>query len=298
MQQLFRGVAEGGGKDAAMAMGLQGTLYGLNGLPAFQFINQHIIGTASGNKDHTDAYSTIYGAAGKTTGDWLMYGIPSNILQTNLYSRGDINPRQLTVIPTNPADVIAVSAFAKFAGNLKETVSKAAGGGDVWQSILQGLEHNTLSRPLAGLAVTLQGVASPTNQSFSTTNAGDISFVNDLFSLATLSRLAGGKPLDEALANDEVARSMVYKAADRARMKAATEKFKTTVIGNKGAPVDPADVHNYLESYVHNGGRAEDFNKVLLQSMTRVDTPRANQVIQTLKGPYAQHMQSLMGGRI
>lgn len=296
MQQLFRGISEGSAKDAAMMLGLQGTLYGLNGLPAFQYINQHIVGTASGNKNHTDAYSSIYGAAGKTAGDWLMYGIPSNLLQTNIYTRGDINPRHLTIVPVNPADIVAVSAFYKFAGNLKETVSKVANGGDVWQSILQGIEHNALSRPLAGLAQTMQ--ASNGGKVYSTTNAGDISFVNDFMSLATLSRLAGGKPLDEALANDEVARSMVYKAADRERMKSATEKFKTNVIGNPSDIVDPAAITNYMESFVRNGGRQEEFNKTMLNAMTKVNTPKANQIIANLKGPYSEHMKSLMGGSI
>lgn len=296
MQQLFRGISEGGPKDAAMMLGLQGTMYGMNGLPAFQYINQHIIGTASGNKDHTDAYSTIYGSAGKTAGDWLMYGIPSNLLQTNIYSRGDINPRTATILPLNPADIVAVSAFAKFAGNIKESVGKIAGGGDVWQSILQGLEHNTISRPLSGLAQVAQSAG--TGKVFSTTNAGDLSFANDFMSLATLSRLAGGKPLDEALANDEVARSMVHKAADRERMKTATETFKTNVIGNPGGDLDPTVVTDYMKVFVHNGGRQEDFNKNMLNAMTKVNGARANQVIANLKGPYADHMKSLMGGSV
>lgn len=296
MQQLFRGVSEGGAKDAAMLMGLQGTMYGLNGLPGFQYINQHIVGTASGNKDHTDAYSALYGAAGKTAGDWLMYGIPSNILQTNLYTRGDINPRSLTVIPTAPQDVVAVSAFAKFAGNLKETVSKITSGGDVWQSVLQGVEHNGLSRPLAGLAQTLQ--AADGGKVFSTTGAGDVSFANDFMSLATLSRLAGGKPLDEALANDELSRSMVYKAKDRERMKGATEVFKTSVIDKPGEAPDPAAVKDYMAAYVRNGGQAQEFNQTMLSAMTKVNTPKANQIIAELKGPYASHMKSLMGGTL
>lgn len=298
MQQLFRGVSEGGAKDAAMLVGLQGTMYGMNGLPAFQFINQHIVGTASGNKEHTDAYSTLYGAAGKTAGDWLMYGIPSNLLQTNIYSRGDINPRTLTVIPVNPQDIVAVSAFAKFAGNLKETVSKIAGGGDVWQSILQGVEHNGISRPLAGLAQTLQATSNPSNAVFSTTNSGDLSFANDFFSLATVSRLAGGKPLDEALANDEAQRSMVYQATDRARMKAATETFKTTVIGDRDGTATPAAVENYMASFVHNGGRVEQFNQNMLHAMTTANTPKANLIIQSLKGAKSEHMKLMMGGSL
>ena len=297
MQQLFRGVAEGGAKDAAMMMGLQGTIFGLNGLPGFQAINTHIIGTASGNKDHVDAYSALYGAAGKTAGDWLMYGIPSNLLQTNIYSRGDINPRNVTIVPVNPADIVAVSAFGKFAGNMKETLGKMVSGGDVWQSFLQGLEHNGLNRPLAGLAQTLQATG-PSGKVFSTTGKGDISFVNDFMSIATLSRLAGGKPLDEALANDEVARSMVYKAADRARIKADTEVFRSHVVGDTTGAVTPAAVNNYLVNYVHHGGNAETFNKNMLHVMTQVNTPKANQIIAALKGPYAERMKELMPGRI
>lgn len=296
IQQLFRAVSEGSAKDAAMLLGLQGTLYGLNGLPGFQYINQHIIGTASGNTEHKDLYTATYGALGKETGDWLMYGIPSNMLQTNLYTRGDINPRSMTVIPTSPQDVIAVSAFAKFAGNIKETASKMANGGDFWQSFLQGVEHNGLSRPLAGLAQTLQAVE--TGKVYSTTGAGDISFVNDFFSLATLSRLSGGKPLDEALANDEVARSTVYKAASREKMKAATERFKSSVIGSPDAAIDPEVVNGYLESYVSAGGRAEDFNKTMLNAITKANTPKANQVMESLRGPYAEHMKLMMGGSV
>ncbi len=296
MQQLFRGVAESGKKDAAMLLGMQGVMNGLNGLPAFQLINQHIVGTASGNTQHTDAYSATVGTLGKVAGEWLLYGVPSNLLQTNLYTRGDINPRQMTVIPVNPADVVAVSAYGKFLGNMKETLGKVAGGGDIWQSILQGVEHNGLSRPLTGLAQTAQAFSNPTGKAFSTSTKGDVSFVNDFVSLATMSRLAGGKPIDEALANDELARANVYQAADRERLKAATETFKTSIIGNK-APVDDA-VKSYLEAWVKNGGRVQDFNKAILTSITKANTPRANEVIRSLKGPYGQHMQNMLGGKL
>ena len=297
MQQLFRSVAEGGPKDAALMMGLQGSLYGMNGLPAFQYINQHIIGTASGNPNHTDAYSTLYGAAGKTAGDWLMYGIPSNLLQTNIYSRGDINPRTLTVIPTNPADIVAVSAFGKFAANVKDAFGKIADGGNVWNTVLQGIEHNGLSRPLAGLAQTLEATTG-TGQVYSTTTKGDVSFTNDFMSLATLSRLAGGKPLDEALANDEISRAMLYKASDSARLKTAQEAFKTNVIGDPNAQPTQNATNDYMNAFVHNGGNAQDFNKQVLKIMTTVNTPRANLISQSLKGPYADHMKSLMNGNV
>ena len=299
MQQLFRSVSEGNSKDAAMLLGLQGTMFGLNGEPGFAYINQHIVGMNSDNPQHKDAYTTLYGNLGKTTGDWLMYGAPSNILQTNIYNRGNINPRSLTVIPTAPQDVFAVADFSKAIGNLKDTITKIAGGADVWQSVLQGIEHNGLSRPLSGLAQTAQALGG-NHKVFSTTQQGDISFVNDFMSLATLSRLAGGKPLDEALANDEVARTQVYKAADHQRMQQAAMDFKTNVIGNPNPSPDVIDnaTNDYLAQFLKNGGKQEEFNKQMLNMMTRANTPKANQIIQSLKGPYAEHMKMMMGGSV
>jgi hypothetical protein len=200
------------------------------------------------------------------------------------------------VIPTAPQDIVAVSAFGKFAGNIKETVSKMAGTGDTWQSFLQGVEHNGLSRPLAGLAQTLQATSG--GKVYSTTNQGDISFVNDFMSLATLARLGGAKPMDEAIANDELARSVVYKAKDKERMKFAAETFKTNVIGDTSGQVTQEATQNYMKAFVHNGGRVEDFNKNMMGIITKVNTPRANQIMATMKGPYGQSMKELMGGKL
>ncbi len=78
MQQMLRHVGEGHSKDAMTLLALQGTIHGMNGLPAFNAINTHLIGTASGNTEHKDAYDAVYGLAGKDAGDWLMYGVASN----------------------------------------------------------------------------------------------------------------------------------------------------------------------------------------------------------------------------
>jgi hypothetical protein len=93
LQQMFRYVAEGDKKDLGMLLGLQGTFYGLQGEPGFKFLNDHIVGTASGNQNHRDMYDAVRGTVGKEGANWLLYGTASNMLQTNIYSRGDINPR-------------------------------------------------------------------------------------------------------------------------------------------------------------------------------------------------------------
>jgi len=293
MQQLFRYVGEGSGKDTAMLLGLQGTFYGLQGLPAFQFINQHVVGTMSGNQKHVDLYDATYGVAGKQAGDWLMYGLPSNLLQANLYSRGDINPRQVTVVPATLADVPIVGAFGKFFGSIKATADKIGAGGQVWESMLQGLEHNGLSRPLAGLAQTLQAFGED-GQVYSTTSKGTILASNDLMSWATATRLAGGRPLDEAITNDGVYRIHAYQQFDRAKMQTLAGAIKSaSIMGNKP---DEDSVVQFAKHYAASGGKQVNFNKYMMNEMKAANTAESQRIVSQLQNPFAQKMQVLMGG--
>lgn len=293
MQNLFRYSSEGKAKDVAMLMGLQGTFFGVNGLPAFQYINQHIIGTASGNKNHVDLYDATYGAAGKQMGDLLMYGLPSNLLQANLYSRGDINPRSLTIIPTQIKDIPFVSGFMKFTGSMKEIFSKTGAGGDVWSSFLQGMEHNGISRPLAGLAQTLEATG-PKGKVYSTTNKGSIIFENDLMSLATLTRLAGARPIDETIVSDGIYRVHSYQQHDRDKMNNLSEAVKSAVIA--GRVPEEAQVAEFAAQYAKSGGKQGMFNRWMMSQMTSANTPEANKIVTQLQNPFAQKVQVLMGG--
>lgn len=293
MQQMFRYVAEGTAKDSAMLLGLQGTFYGIQGLPAFQFINQHIVGTLSGNQKHVDIYDSTYGILGKQLGDLALYGLPSNLLQANIYSRGDINPRQVTILPTSLPEVPFVGAFGKFLGSVKDTVGKMAGGANVWESLLQGLEHNGLSRPLAGLAQTLQSTTG-SGQVFSTTNKGSILASNDLMSWATATRLAGGRPLDEAIVNDGVFRIQSYQRYDQMRMNTLAESVRASVI--QGQTADQDQMVNFARSYAETGGKQANFNKWMMNQFKTANTSQANKIVSQLQNPFAQKMQILMGG--
>lgn len=294
MQQLFRYIGEGTGKDAAMLLGLQSTMYGINGLPAFNFINTHIVGTLSGNPNHTDLYDATYGIAGKSAGDFLMYGIPSSIIQTNLYSRGDINPRQLTIIPNSLSQVPIIGAYGKLFSEMKNTVEKIGAGGNVWESVLQGIEHNGISRPLAGIAQVAQSTVG-SGKVFSTTSKGDILYQNDLLSLATLSRLAGGRPLDEAIINDGVYRVTAYEAAQREQKKLLAESVKSTGIATQSPNTD--SVSKFAEAYAATGGKTAQFNKWMLKEIVTANTPRSEKIRAQLQSPFSQKMQTLMGGR-
>lgn len=294
MQQMFRYVGEGTAKDAAMLLGLQGTLYGINGMPAFNAINTHIVGNLSGNKNHTDLYDATYGAAGQSAGDFLMYGVPSSIIQTNLYSRGDINPRQLTIIPTKIEDVPIVSAYTKLFTGLKNTLSNVSGGGNVWESLLQGVEHNGISRPLAGLAQVGQATTG-NGQVYSTSNKGTILYSNDLMSFASLSRLAGGRPLDEAIVNDSMYRVTAYEAAQKNVKDDLIKAVKTTGIGGQTGSED--QYSKFAEQYAALGGKPAQFNKWMMKEYTAANTPQSEKIRAQLSSPFSQKMQLLMEKR-
>jgi len=299
MQQLFRHVGEGHTKDAMTLLALQGTIHGMNGLPAFNAINTHIVGNASGNSTHKDLYDTVYGAAGKDAGNWLMYGVGSNFLlhpdlKVNLYVRGDINPRHVTIVPTDPSAVPIVQATKRFFSNLFDTVGKLQAGGDVTNTLLQGLEHNGISRPLAGLAQTLEGLASPIGRSYSTSSRGNVIASNDLLSLANLGRIVGGKPLDEAIALDAAFRFKSYGLEDAKRKQKLGEAIKSTIIA--GNTPSTEQIENFVSQYTALGGKQEQFNKWFLQLYKAANLSQVNKISQDLNGTFSQSMQKIMGG--
>lgn len=290
IQNIFRHVAEGEKKDLAMLMGLQATFFGIQGTPGFKFLNDHVVGTMSGNPQHRDIYDATRGILGKEAGEWLLYGAASNIMQTNVYSRGDINPRSLTIVPTNIADVPFVGGMAKVFSTLYETAQKIGGGGNVWETIRQGIEHNGVSRPLAGLAQVSRGITG--DKVFSTSSKGTILGSNDLVSLATMSRIAGGRPLDEAIQNDTMFSINSYEAVDRLKKNRLAETVKTTVI--QGQVADADSINSFAQQYAELGGKQGGFAKYMMENYIKANTTQAAIMAQKLNNPLSYKIQALM----
>lgn len=294
MQQLFKHVAEGDSKAVAMLGGLQGGIYGMQGLPAFNFLNTHIVGNANGNTEHKDLYTASYTTFGKSLGNWIMYGAGSNALglvdpsmRFNLYSRGDINPRQLTVLPTSITDIPLVAASTKFIGNILGAVNKMANGADMLPTVTQAIEHNGISRPLAGLAQIAQG--------YTTNNAGGLlSSSQDMWNIATLTRVGGAKPFDESLALDALYRINAYKAQDTKDIAELGAAIKTTVVA--GGHPSPEQVNTFAAEYVKQGGRLEGFNKYFSNLIMQANRSQVNTLAQNLQNPMAKNIQVIMGG--
>lgn len=292
LQQLFRHVENRDLRSAAVMGGLQTSVFGLNGLPMFEAINTNIIGNANMNPGHKDVYTTVTEAVGKDMGDWLLYGTASAFPlfsgnAPSLYTRGDVNPRHPTVIPVNPLDVPAVDGSLRFVKNLIDMGKKLGAGGEVGATLLTGLEHNSISRPLAGVAQVMQG--------FSTTGKGSlISANNDLLSLASASRVFGSKPMDESVGLNTKFRLEAYKAEDKSRIETLGKVVKDRLRGQQAPTED--EYTQFASQYAKAGGNAATFSSTLQGWAKDANVSVLNTMSAHAKSSYGQRFNEIMGG--
>lgn len=297
MQQLFRYVENGEGKTLSILAGMQTSLFGLQGLPGFQAINNHIVGNAAGNPSHKDIYSTIPNFFDPKLGNYLLYGVASNWLNTGLYSRGDINPRNITILPFNPADYPAISGGIRLIGSMLDIGSKIANGGAIGSSLLLGLEHNGLSRPLSGLGQLAQGfVSSGKGQLIATPDGGSSTMgLSEMFSAANFARLAGARPLEEAISMDALYRKTLYTAKDTARITSLGEAAKTYLYDN--GRIDPEQLQDFTHRYASAGGQIQQFGREVMKWTKEANSSVVNEIFSHLNKPINQQMLQIMGGQ-
>lgn len=298
-QQLFKYVQDGEAKTLMLFGALQGGMFGLQGLPGMAMINQHLIGNAASNPAHKDLYGTTVNAMDKPLGDWLLYGALSNVTRAGLYSRGDINPRSLSVIPLNPLDFPAVSGAVNFITSLYNTASKVANGGQLWTSLLQGMEHNGLSRPLSGLGQLMQGFTTTSQGNFVSLTRPNFSDNtlgwNDMFNISNFSRVLGARPLDEAITMDALYRHALYQAKDVSRIQDLGSAAKTYLTGNQ--PFPEGVVQDFSSKYAASGGYMPSFGREIMSWTKDANASKANEIFLHLDKPINKQMQMIMGGQ-
>lgn len=294
LQRLFKNVAEGDTKSLALFAGLQGSLFGLQSLPGFKFMNE-AIGNLSGNPTHKDITSMGGQVFGDQLNKWILYGGVSNVLNASMYTRGDSNPRNLTLIPLNPLEWPAISGGIRLASSIWDMSKKIAEGGNIGSSLLSGLEHNGLSRPLQGLAQLAQGYSTTTpGKLISKVYPDNISGLNDLYQAGIFSRLAGSRPVDEAVIIEDMYRSNLYKAKDTARIESLGESVRSTMLG--GQTPTPDQVSNFAREYANSGGRIDQFTKKMVTWSNESRVSVANEAFKHLSDPRAQRHIQVMGG--
>jgi len=292
LQQLLRHVENKDARAVATMFGMQSGLFGLNGTPLFDAINTHVIGTAAVNQGHYDAYSIAPGLLGKEVGDWLMYGTVSAMPGFGdkwpaLYSRGDINPRHMTILPLTPTAVPAIDASIRVVSNIMDIGKKLVGGADISETLLQGLEHNGINRPLAGLAQVV-------GRQSTTSKGALISASSDMELIGTASRILGAKPMDEAIALNNMYRLKAYQASDRDRMTALGEVVKTKL--TKGGTPTEEEMLEFMGNYAKIGGRVENFNATLQSWMKDSNISTVEKMRASFRTTTGQRLNEIMGG--
>lgn len=295
LQQLLRHVENRDTRAVATLFGMQAGLFGLNGTPMFEAVNTHLIGNSPINQGHYTAYDLAPSLLGKNrdggVGDWLMYGTASAFPAfgdkwPSLYTRGDINPRHISILPLNPVDIPAVDASIRVATNIADMGSKLIKGADVSTTLLQGLEHNGINRPLAGFAQVVGGQAT-------TGKGGLISASNDLSLVTTAARIAGSRPMDESIALNTLFRNQAFQAADRDRTEFLGERVKSYLYKNQFPPDEVID--GFMKDYAASGGRVENFNHAMQAWAKDANTSVVEKMRTKLQSSYGQRLNEIMG---
>lgn len=293
LQQLFRHIENKDLKTIAILGALQSGLYGFNGLPLFDAINTHLIGMANMNEGHQDAYSAMAKAVGKEAGDFFMYGAASALpifseQMPGLFTRGDLNPRHVTILPnpTRPDQIPIYSMGSRLFSSLKSAGEQMVDGVDMSTAMLFAAQHQGVSRPLAGLATVLHGASTSSKGSL-------VAAHNDMFSIATATRLIGAKPVNEAIAQNHFFRLNAYKAYDRERIEKLGVSIKQKLRTNTFTEEDALD---FMAKYAASGGRIENYSQAMQRWMRNAKQSDVNRLMNAHRSVYGQRLLEVMGG--
>lgn len=307
LQQLYRHVQAGDKKTLLTYASMQSTLFGLNGLPFFDAVNTHIIGSKlANNPDHKDAYSVLP-AANKEIGDWMLYGTASAFPLFSdhmpaLYTRGDINPRHITIIPVNPFDVPTINATVNFVGTIANMGKNVMAGADISNALLSAVEHQGLNRPLAGMAQVFSG-RSTTSKGALISAANELETTSMLANLQEravnfggIGRVLGGKPMAESVALNALYREKKYEVMDKARIERLGEVVKTKLYNNQ-APSDE-EYNDFMLRYARSGGRIETFNQAYVNWTKDANESIITQMAKKNRNSFSTKLMEIMGGDV
>ena len=295
LQQMFRNVQTGQKKSVLYALGMQQTLFGMQGMPGFHAINQHIIGNAEGNTAHHDLYNQVPSYFSKDVGEFLLYGGVSSFTRAGVYTRGDISPRQITVLPVLPTDWPGLSVMVRAVDNVANTASQLGAGADILPTLLHAMEHNGMNRMIQGSAQVLGGVTTTSGGSLLSLTRPPDGNALDMFSIANAARVLGARPFDEAIALDENYRKLAYQMADSARMEKLGRVVKSKMLD--GESLEPDEISEIATKYAAAGGRLETFGRKLVSWEKDAHRSVANQAFYGTQNPISQRAQMIMGGK-
>lgn len=281
-QNTYRFLEAGDRANAMRLLGAQTSMFGLQSLPAYEYIN-HYIGAHYGNSFNTDITTTIYDNFGQkdmpTFGDEAtsvaeisMYGLPGAMLQSALYTRGTLAPRSpLGVsgeggIGFNPAAFAPIKTGFDMMGQVYNSMQEGMGLGDSFTSAFQ---QQQLSRPLSRFGDFVQG------NSVDRTGAVVDPSVGISMDLAMAARVTGARPLQEQVIRNLGWNNSFYNSQNSKDRKETTKALRDAMQDGE------LNEERYLEiftRYMERKGTVSGWKRAMNDAHKNVETGKVVEV--------------------
>ena len=280
-------------RAAAALMAAQTSIFGVQSIPGFDWMNNKILERTKGESDFYTAGQDMFGDEAT---EWGMYGIGSNFTKPligegiALYTRGDLTPMNATVLPTSLDEIPAVRTLTNFVKSVGGFARNMGGGAPASQAFYHALAHNGMNRPLAGLGQILQ-------EAQTTNSSGNMMMgVDALDWWSTATRLMGAKPLDDAIANENFYRMEKYKtnrAEGISNVGRAVKEYSRS-----GEKMNGEAMTGFMKDYVKKGGDYSTFERWTLDQMVSGTDSQINTMRDSLTTTEGRYMQRVMNGGV
>lgn len=296
IQQMLRHLGDKPSRAAAM-MGLQTGIFGLQSVPGFEAMNNHIAERTKYEGDFYTGLSQMAGqrdALGAPVDEWLLYGMASNFVRPmvgdgiDLFSRGNLNPRSAIIVPGSFEDIPLVNMVTKFASSIGQAANNLAGGVPVYDTFAQALATHGVNRPLQGIGQLMAGERITSQGSF-------LLSTEDLDWWQKSARVLGAKGMDESIAVAHYYRAVKYEAARQDKLEDLGRTVKAQVMAGSW---DGEAYSDMMEKYTTQGGDIQRFDKWsqnLYKSATQSQIGAMYEKHDSVEGRY---MQQVMGAGV
>jgi hypothetical protein len=166
--------------------------------------------------------------------------------------------------------------------------------GNVGHAILTGLEHNGINRPIAGISMLAKAVAYQDGNVVLRTGKDTDLVTSNILDLAQVSRLAGGRPMAEAVLTEEYYRMQAFSRRDTEKRSELSQKIRLEL---QAGTLTQESLDDYVGDFVKTGKKQQDFAKWSM-GIIKQATEKDKGVIPTMLGTqYGRTMQVMMGGQ-
>ncbi len=284
-QNMFRFI-EGQNYSAMRNLMLAQTgMFGMSSLPFFDPISR-AIGSYT-NDDEADLTTTTYAMFGnneeasRSLAEYTLFGLPSTLMQSAFYTRGELQPRTPINPEGNPLTEGAITFAPPIVNTLKQLHDTAWQVGtrvatqlqtdgtpiDIGRAVAEGISIQSMWRPGARLAELITG------SSLDRTGRVVSSQAEAQFNWATFARVMAVRPLKEQVARNLNFLGKYYDAKDQAKRREAVVGMRSMVANG-----DTSRISGVFEKYLNQGGSANGWNAAVNEAYMAVGTPYAARV--------------------